>query len=47
MDEMEHAGHDFCGHKGEAMEATRRAIEELRRAERCDRDRDHDRDDRR
>lgn len=46
MEEMDHAGHDFCGHKDEAMEATRRAHEQLRRAEECDRcgDRDHDHD---
>jgi hypothetical protein len=36
MQEMEHAGHDFCGHKVEAMEATRRAQEQLRKAEECD-----------
>jgi hypothetical protein len=34
---MEHAGHDFCGHKVEAMEATRHAVEQLHRAEACDR----------
>lgn len=46
MEEMEHSGHDFCGHKDEAMEATRRAHHQLEEAERCDRcrDRDHDRD---
>jgi predicted lipoprotein len=45
MEDMEHAGHDFCGHKEEAMEATRRAHHQLEEAERCDRcrgDRDHD-----
>jgi len=36
MHDMEKADHDFCGHKVEAMEATRRAIEQLRRAEECD-----------
>lgn len=35
--EMEHAGHDFCGHKVEAMEAAKHAMEQLRRAEECDR----------
>jgi hypothetical protein len=42
--EMQNASWDYCGHKEEAMEATRRAIEQLRRAEQCrdcDRDRDH------
>ena len=37
LEEMEHAGHDFCGHKVEAMEATRHAVEQLHRAEACDR----------
>lgn len=51
LEEMEHAGHDFCGHKAEAMEATRHAREQLHRAEQCDRcggdhDRDHDDHDR-
>jgi hypothetical protein len=45
--EMQHAAWDYCGHKAEAMEATRHALEQLRRAEQCkdcngDRD-DHDR----
>ena len=45
IEEMEHAGHDFCGHKEEAMEAARRAHHQLEEAERCDRcgNRDHDR----
>jgi LPS O-antigen subunit length determinant protein (WzzB/FepE family) len=34
--DMREAGHDFCGHKREAMEATHRAIEQLRAAEGCD-----------
>ena len=37
MHDMEKADHDFCGHKQEAMEATGRALEQLRRAESCDR----------
>lgn len=36
MKELEAAGHDFCGHKVEAMEATRHALEQLRLAEQCD-----------
>lgn len=36
MKELESAGHDFCGHKAEAMEATRHALEQLQRAEQCD-----------
>ena len=36
MHDMEVAGHDFCGHKAEAMEATRHALEQLRKAEECD-----------
>jgi hypothetical protein len=36
MKEMDAAGHDFCGHKVEAMEATRRALEQLKKAEECD-----------
>jgi hypothetical protein len=35
MQEMDHANWDFCGHKVEAMEATRHALEQLRRAEQC------------
>jgi hypothetical protein len=37
MHEMEVANHDFCGQKRDAMEATRVAIERLRRAKECDR----------
>lgn len=37
QEELEKAGHDFCGHKAEAMEANRHAIEQLRKAEECDR----------
>jgi len=49
LEEMEHAGHDYCGRKSEAIEATRHAREQLHHAERCDRcggdhDRDHDHD---
>ena len=36
LHDMDVARHDFCGHKAEAMEATRRAIEQLRRSEGCD-----------
>jgi len=36
MHDMEEARHDFCGQKREAMEATHRAIEHLRRAEECE-----------
>jgi hypothetical protein len=36
MKEMDAAGHDFCGHKADAQEATRRAMEQLKRAEECD-----------
>jgi len=46
MQEMEHAKWDYCGHKVEAMEATRHALEQLRKAEQCrdcQGDRDHDR----
>ena len=47
MHDMEVAAHDFCGHKAEAMEASRHAIEHLRKAEECKEccvgDRDHDR----
>ncbi len=35
--ELRDAGHDFCGHKVEAMKAVRAAIEQLRMAEGCDR----------
>ena len=35
--DLHEARHDFCGHKREAMEATHRAIEQLRMAEGCDR----------
>ena len=37
MHDMQEARHDFCGHKREAMEATRHALEHLRGAEGCDR----------
>ena len=48
MHDMEVAAHDFCGHKAEAMEASRHALEQLRKAEECKEcggggDRDHDR----
>jgi hypothetical protein len=33
--DMREANHDFCGHKGRAMEITHHAIEELREAENC------------
>src|SRR5579864_4353923 len=33
--DMRDARHDFCGHKREALEATHRAIEQLRLAETC------------
>lgn len=36
LEEMNKAGHDFCGHKAEAMEATRHAREQLAQAEKCD-----------
>ena len=39
--DLREARHDFCGHKREAMEATHRAIEQLREAENCDRCREH------
>jgi len=39
--DLREAGHDFCGHKREAMEATHHAIEQLRAAEGCDRCREH------
>ncbi|HEY6270513.1 MAG TPA: hypothetical protein VIX19_00795 [Terriglobales bacterium] len=35
LQEMDHASWDYCGHKAEAMEATRHALEQLRRAEQC------------
>jgi hypothetical protein len=35
--ELRDAGHDFCGHKVEAMRRVHAAIEELRMAEGCDR----------
>jgi hypothetical protein len=35
MHEMQTASWDYCGHKAEAMEATRHALEQLRRAEQC------------
>ena len=35
MEEMQKAGHDYCGHKVEAMEATRHAREQLALAEKC------------
>jgi hypothetical protein len=34
--DMQVANHDFCGHKAEAMEAARHAIEQLRKAKECD-----------
>lgn len=34
--DMQVANHDFCGHKAEAMEATRHALEQLRKAKECD-----------
>jgi len=34
--DLEHAAHDFCGHRAEAVEAVNRALEQLRRAEECD-----------
>jgi len=37
LEEMDHAGHDYCGHKAEAMEITRHAREQLHLAEGCDR----------
>jgi len=36
-EEMHNAGHDFCGHKVEAMRTVHAAIEQLRMAEDCDR----------
>lgn len=35
MHDMEAAAHDFCSHKAEAMEASRHALEQLRKAEEC------------
>jgi len=40
--DMRNAAHDFCGHKREAMEATHRAIEQLKMAENCDRCRERE-----
>jgi hypothetical protein len=37
LHDMETARHDFCGHKVEAMEATRHALQQIRLAEACDR----------
>ncbi len=34
--DLETAQHKFCGHRDEAIEATNRALEQLRKAERCD-----------
>ena len=34
--ELERAAHDFCGHRAEALEAVNHALEQLRRAEACD-----------
>jgi hypothetical protein len=34
--DLESARHDFCGHKREAIEATRHALKQLREAENCD-----------
>ena len=36
LHDLEVANHDFCGHKAEAMEQTRHAIEQLKRAEECE-----------
>jgi hypothetical protein len=36
MRDLESARHDFCGHRKEAMEATRHALKQLREAENCD-----------
>ncbi|HZS45662.1 MAG TPA: hypothetical protein VFC63_11200 [Blastocatellia bacterium] len=35
MHDMENASNNYCGHKADAMEATRRALEQLRAAENC------------
>ena len=35
--DLHEAGHNFCGHKQSAEEATHHAIEQLRMAEGCDR----------
>lgn len=35
-EELRVAGHDYCGHKRDAMEAVHHALEELRAAEGCD-----------
>jgi hypothetical protein len=37
LDDLRSAGHDFCGHKRDAMEAVRHAREQLHLAEDCDR----------
>lgn len=37
IQDMQSAAHDFCGHRREAMEAAHHALQELRRAENCDR----------
>ena len=37
MNDLQNAGHNFCNHKKEAMESTRRALHDLRAAENCDR----------
>jgi hypothetical protein len=36
LHDLETARHDFCGHKQKAMEDTRQALEQLRKAEACD-----------
>jgi uncharacterized membrane protein len=36
LEELNSAGHDFCGHKREAMEKVREARRELHEAEGCD-----------
>jgi len=35
MNDMEKASNNYCGHKAEAMDATRIALDQLRRAENC------------
>jgi hypothetical protein len=35
MNDMEKASNNYCGHKAEAMDATRVALDQLRRAENC------------
>ena len=37
LHDLETARHDFCGHREKAAEDTRRALEQLRAAEACDR----------